>query len=127
MLKDKEKDAAPIKLTRDGELTVVEFNVRKLLEENEITEMGRQLTSYIENQLKPKIIISFAGVDHLSSSALGTLITVNYKVRERDGQLRLCSINPQIYEVFLITKLNKLFRIFPTMEEAKASLEKPSS
>ena len=127
MLKDKEKDTAPIKLTRDGELTVVEFNVRKLLEENEITEMGRQLTSYIESQLKPKIIISFAGVDHLSSSALGTLITVNYKVRERDGQLRLCSINPQIYEVFLITKLNKLFRIFPTMEEAKASLEKPSS
>jgi anti-sigma B factor antagonist len=127
MLKDKEKDTAPIKLTRDGELTIVEFNVRKLLEENEITEMGRQLTSYIESQLKPKIIISFAGVDHLSSSALGTLITVNYKVRERDGQLRLCSINPQIYEVFLITKLNKLFRIFPTMEEAKASLEKPSS
>jgi anti-sigma B factor antagonist len=127
MLKDKEKDTAPIKLTHNGELTVVEFNVRKLLEENEITEMGRQLTSYIESQLKPKIIISFAGVDHLSSSALGTLITVNYKVRERDGQLRLCSINPQIYEVFLITKLNKLFRIFPTMEEAKASLEKPSS
>ena len=127
MLKDKEKDTAPIELTRDSELTIVEFNVRKLLEENEITEMGRQLTSYIESQLKPKIIISFAGVDHLSSSALGTLITVNYKVRERDGQLRLCSINPQIYEVFLITKLNKLFRIFPTMEEAKASLEKPSS
>ena len=127
MLKDKEKDTAPIKLTRDGELTVVEFNVRKLLEENEIADVGRQLTSYIESQLKPKIIISFAGVDHLSSSALGTLITVNYKVRERDGQLRLCSINPQIYEVFLITKLNKLFRIFPTMEEAKASLEKPSS
>ena len=127
MLKDKEKDTAPIKLTRDGELTIVEFNVRKLLEENEIADVGRQLTSYIESQLKPKIIISFAGVDHLSSSALGTLITVNYKVRERDGQLRLCSINPQIYEVFLITKLNKLFRIFPTMEEAKASLEKPSS
>ena len=124
MLKDKE--TSPIKLTREGELTVVEFNVRKLLEENEIAEMGQQLTAYVETQLKPKIIISFAGVDHLSSSALGTLITVNYKVRERDGQLRLCSINPQIYEVFLITKLNKLFRIFPTMKEAKESLEKPS-
>lgn len=125
MLKD--RDTAPIKLTRDGELTLVEFTSRKLLEENEIAEMGEQLSACVESQLKPKLIISFAGVDHLSSSALGTLITVNYKVRERDGQLRLCAINPQIYEVFLITKLNKLFRIYPTIKEAKESLEKPAS
>ena len=36
-------------------------------------------------------------------------------------QLRLASIKPQIYEVFVITKLNKLFKILPSRDEALAS------
>ncbi len=39
----------------------------------------------------------------------------------RNGQLRLTNIKPQIYEVFEITKLNKLFKILPTRAEALAS------
>jgi anti-sigma B factor antagonist len=60
-------------------------------------------------------------VDHLSSAALGMLINVNKKIRERNGQLRLANIKPQIYEVFVITKLNKLFRILPTRAEGLSS------
>ncbi len=63
-----------------------------------------------------------AAVDHLSSAALGTLITINNKVKVKGGQLRLSDINPQIYEVFTITKLNKLFKIFPTVKDAQESL-----
>jgi anti-sigma B factor antagonist len=43
---------------------------------------------------------------------------VNNKLRLKNGQLRLTNIKPQIFEVFVITKLNKLFRIFPTRPEA---------
>jgi anti-sigma B factor antagonist len=60
-------------------------------------------------------------VDHLSSAALGMLINVNKKVKEQNGQLRLTNIKQQIYEVFVITKLNKLFRILPTRAEGLSS------
>ena len=66
-------------------------------------------------------LISFENVDHLSSAALGTLITINNKVKSQDGQLRLAAIDPQIYEVFVITKLNKLFQIYDTPDEAMKS------
>ena len=69
----------------------------------------------------PKLLISFANVDHLSSAALGTLITINNKVRARSGQLRLANIDPQIYEVFKITKLDRIFQIHDTTEKAMAS------
>jgi anti-sigma B factor antagonist len=40
------------------------------------------------------------------------------KVKGARGKLRLCSIRPEIYEVFAITKLNKLFSIYPDQEKA---------
>ena len=49
------------------------------------------------------------------------LINVNNRVKQRNGQLRLASIKPQIFEVFVITKLNKLFRILPDRAEALKS------
>ncbi len=115
------QDAARLKITRDGEIVLVEFTHRKILDEANIAEIGDQLVALVEAEHRPKVIISFAGVDHLSSAALGTLITVNNKVRNRSGQLRLCNIHPQIFEVFIITKLNKLFHIYPTIKEAKDS------
>ena len=46
---------------------------------------------------------------------------VNNRIRQKNGQLRLANIKPQIFEVFVITKLNKLFRILPSRQEALAS------
>jgi anti-sigma B factor antagonist len=116
------QDPARLKITRLGEISQVEFTSRKILDEANIQEIGEQLTALVDREDKPRIIISFAAVDHLSSAALGTLITINNKIKQKSGQLRLSDINPQIYEVFMITKLNKLFRIYTTAKEAQDSL-----
>jgi anti-sigma B factor antagonist len=117
------QEPARLKVTRQGETIQVEFTSRKILDEANIAEIGEQLSALVEKEERPRVIISFAAVDHLSSAALGTLITINNKVKQRGGQLRLSNINPQILEVFLITKLNKLFRIYPTVKEAQDSLQ----
>lgn len=46
------------------------------------------------------------------------MITINNMVRGKGGQMRLADIDPQIYEVFVITRLNKLFTIHETSAEA---------
>ena len=117
------QEPARLKLTRNGDTVQVEFTSRKILDEANIAEIGEQLTALVEKEDRPRIIISFAAVDHLSSAALGTLITINNKIKQKSGQLRLSDINPQIYEVFTITKLNKLFRIYGTLKEAQDSLQ----
>ena len=91
---------------------------RNILDEANIQRIGEEIVSVIEQRDRPKILISFENVDHLSSAALGTLITINNKVRARNGQLRLAEIDPQIYEVFVITKLNKLFEIHDSADKA---------
>ena len=104
----------------DG-VTRIEFVDRNILDEANIQQIGEEIGEIIDASAVPKILISFNNVDHLSSAALGTLITINNKIRTKDGQLRLANIDKQIYEVFVITKLNKLFQIHGAAEEAIAS------
>jgi anti-sigma B factor antagonist len=105
-------------IQRDGEVTRIEFLERNILEETSIHQIGEEIGRIIDQSGDPKLLISFENVEHLSSAALGTLITINNKVRQKGGQLRLSNIDPQIYEVFVITKLNKLFQIYDTAEAA---------
>ena len=54
---------------------------------------------------------------------LGKLITLEKKVKAHGGKLKLSNIRPEIYEVFAITKLNKLFEIKDDEAEALAAFQ----
>lgn len=112
-----------IRVQDQGGVKRIEFVERNILDEANIQQIGDEIGRVVDSQDEPRVLISFTNVDHLSSAALGTLITINNKIRGKDGQLRLAEIDPQIYEVFVITKLNKLFQIFDTTEQALASFD----
>lgn len=114
-------EASRLRVTEDGSVTRIEFVDRNILDEANIQRIGEEISRIIDSRPEPRLLISFDNVDHLSSAALGTLITINNKIRSKDGQLRLANIDPQIYEVFVITKLNKLFQIHDTNDEAMRS------
>jgi len=111
-----------IRVKRLDNVTQVEFVDRNILDEANIQMIGDEIAALIDAGPNPKLLISFANVEHLSSAALGTLITINNRIRTRAGQLRLANIDPQIYEVFAITRLNKLFSIHETTDDAMKSL-----
>jgi anti-sigma B factor antagonist len=94
-----------------GEVTVVRFVDRKILDEANIQELGQELFQLIEEENRTKLLLNFSNVEFLSSAALGKLITLDKKVKAHAGRLKLSNIRPEIYEVFAITKLNKLFDI----------------
>jgi len=110
-----------LNVTDHKDVKVVDFIESKILDEANINEIGQQLIALVEAKDRPKILLDFSRVDHLSSAALGMLINVNNRVKVQSGQLRLTNIRPQIMEVFEITKLNKLFKIMPTRAEALVS------
>jgi anti-sigma B factor antagonist len=101
-----------------GDITIAKFIDRKILDENNIAIIGSQLFGMIDEEGRTKIILDFSNVEYLSSAALGKLITMEKKVKAAKGKLRLCCIRPEIYEVFAITKLNRLFKIYEDQERA---------
>ena len=110
-----------VAVSQHKDVRVVEFTNNKILDEANIAEIGQTINSLVDERDNPKVLLDFSNVDHLSSAALGMLINANNRIKQKNGQLRLASIKPQIFEVFLITKLNKLFRILPNRPEALAS------
>ena len=103
-----------------GDVTVVNFVDRKILDEQNIQIIGEQLFSLVDESGRRKILLNFHNVEYLSSAALGKLITLNKNNNALGGNLVLCEIDPQIYEVFEITKLDKFFNI---QKEEQAALQ----
>lgn len=110
--------ASQLRISRVGEITQIEFIESKILDESNIQQISDEMCSAVDEEATPKVIIKFGKVEHLSSAALGALITVNNRVKGKDGTLCLSEIDTQIREVFAITKLDKIFPIFKTTDEA---------
>jgi anti-sigma B factor antagonist len=107
-----------IDVSKVGDVTVVKFLDKKILDEAGILELGAELFSLVEQDNRKSVLLNFTGVEFLSSAALGKLITLDRKVKTHKGRLKMSNIRPEILEVFQITKLNKVFDI--RKEEAEA-------
>jgi len=103
------------------DVTVVHFKDHKIVEDLGIQELGQELFNLVEVENRRKVVLNFAAVDFLSSAALGKLMTLERKVHTRGGKLKLCNIRPEIYEVFVITRLNRLFDIREDEADALAA------
>jgi anti-sigma B factor antagonist len=94
-----------------GDVTVVRFRDHKIVEDINIQQLGQEMFQLVEVDNRDKLLLNFSAVDFLSSAALGKLITLDKKMKAHGGALKLSNIRPEIYEVFAITKLNRLFDI----------------
>jgi len=108
-----------------GNATIIGFTDHKILEEKDIKALQESLMSVIEQAERMNLILDFGNVRFLSSAVLGLLIRISKRIYEREGQLRLCRINPKIYEIFKITRLTKTFDICNDIEAAIEDLSGP--
>jgi anti-sigma B factor antagonist len=102
--------------------TIVTFVDEKILEEMDIQALRESVMSVIEEGGRINLILDFCNVRFLSSAVLGLLMRISKKVYEQDGRLRLCNISSRLYEIFKITRLNKIFDIYDDVESATQSL-----
>lgn len=110
-----------LEINVEGQITVIRLLDEEILEEPIINEIADALFLYVAEHPGLKLCLSFKNVKHLSSSALGTLIRLSKRVEDSGGELKLCEIRPSLHEVFVITKLNKLFDIYETKDTALGS------
>ncbi len=114
-------DARRIDISEVGDVTIARFIDKKILDETNIADIGNQLFGLVDEDGRKKIVLDFTVVEYLSSAALGKLITMDKKVKAVSGKLKLSNIRPEILEVFTITRLDKIFTIVPTTEDALES------
>ncbi len=104
---------------------VVTFLKEKILEEKDIRRLEESIFPVIERSENIHLVLDFSNVQFLSSSVLGLLLKISKKIYERNSRLALCNINPKIYEIFKITRLNKIFEIYEDIDSAVQGLSAP--
>jgi len=70
------------------------------------------------NAKSAKIVINLDGVSYIDSSGLATLVEMLKRTRGYGGKMRLSNLAAKVKSLFEITKLEKLFDIYETEEEA---------
>src|SRR5204863_2489503 len=68
-----------------------------------------------------RILIDFSRTGYIDSSGLGALVSISKKIREAGGELRLSGLNEDLRSLFELTKLDTLFAIAETPQQALAS------
>ena len=63
-------------------------------------------------------VIDFSRTGYIDSSGLGVLVGLSKKVRERGGTLRLAALGPDLQRLFELTRLDTLFEIRNSLEQA---------
>jgi anti-sigma B factor antagonist len=104
-----------------GDVTVVRFLDPRVTNPMEIEELGRQLYHVLEFKNCSKLVLDFSPVEFLSSATIGKLISLNRKVKLCKSALRLCSLQPQIRDIFRLCNLDRVFDIREDCAAAIAS------
>ena len=105
------------------DITVVYFRDQRIIEELRILELGRELLRLVDAEGRRKLALNFANVSFLSSAAIGKLLGLAKRLKALGGQLKLCAIRPEIFEVFAIAKLDRQFAIYPEEADALAAFD----
>ena len=70
-----------------------------------------------------KVVIDLSPVTFIDSSGLGALLTALKASREAGGDTRLCGMSAAVKTIFELTRMYRVFDIFPGREEALKSFQ----
>lgn len=73
-----------------------------------------------------RVLLDMSAVPFLSSSGLRALLLLNRELSGKQGELRLASLQQQVYEVFVLTGFTQVFAIHRTRDEAMAAFAQGS-
>src|SRR3954452_4006099 len=79
-----------------GDITVVNFVDKKILDEQNIQMIGDDLFRLVDELGRRKLLLNFANVEFMSSAALGKLIRLHQRLNQVGGKLILCGISKSI-------------------------------
>lgn len=67
-----------------------------------------------------RVLIDFTSTGYIDSSGLGALVSLGKRIREQGGQLRLTGLNEDLRTLFELTRLDTLFRLHDSRDDALA-------
>jgi anti-sigma B factor antagonist len=107
-------------ITKDSQIIHVALT-GNLMNKQQVQGLLDELDFYYNEGLK-KLIIDLSEMKYMNSTGLSILINIFTQTRNRGGEVVLTNIPEKINKLLVITKLNSIFNIEDTVEDAKKIL-----
>ncbi len=91
---------------------------------DEINKLRDELKEFAQKESGNNLIADLSNVTYLNSTALGIFLSANAFFEKNNGKLLLCNANSYLKNIFSITKLDIIFEIYGSAEEAIKKLNK---
>ena len=112
-----------IRPIKDKSAYVVQFVSGHLTDTYVVAKIHEQLMELARKPNSPKLILDLSNVTMLSSEALGKLLSLHNAASDSGGSVMLGGVNDaNVRTVFEVTRLDKVFKIYDSVEDAVSKL-----
>jgi len=101
---------------RPGGIAVVSWPARIVLDIANAEELRDAFRSV--EQAHSRIVMNLSQVEFMDSSVIGALVGFLRRAHAAGGDVKLAALTPDIETIFELTRLQRVFRILPTVDEA---------
>lgn len=106
----------PLELWIDKQTLIVK--IQGELDHHTAEEIRNQIDYELDNNRVKNILFDFSGLSFMDSSGIGVLMGRYKKASQRNGQVGLYHINPQVRRIFEISGLLRILKEYKSKEQA---------
>jgi anti-anti-sigma factor len=109
---------------REGQTVIVtaQTDLREL-DYLQIEAGARDILHLLGNGAIKNVVLDFHKTDYYGTTALGFFVKLWKRVRDRGGRMAFCGVSDHEREILQVTKLDGLWPICPSREEALIAIQ----
>jgi anti-sigma B factor antagonist len=99
---------------------VIVMQAPERLYESEASAFRQELKNLLRGE-RPRIVLDCSGIKHIDSSGVEMLLLCMDEAMKRDGDVKLAAVAPGSAVILELMKVDRLFEVFDSAEEAVRS------
>ena len=104
-----------------GPVTVVRVTARRILTEEAVEAIGRQLNALVAGPGCKNVLLQLSAVESITTMMVGKLLGLQRKLQASGGRLVLCGAGPVIGEVLTLLRVAQVIPIYRSEQDALQS------
>ena len=109
-------------VSREDRKEISILRLKGFLDAHTAPQFEQAIQDLIEES-RYKIIISMSNLNYISSAGLGVFMGFIEEIRNKKGDIKLCSMSDKVYKVFDLLGFPALYQIFKEEDEAEAEYD----
>jgi len=102
--------------------TMTQLKISKYLDVKEARAFARKIKPELSAD-QPCVVVDLSDVEQIDAAGLDLLLRCMLAVAKRDGSVRLAGLSPQAATVLELTRMDRIFAMFPEASEVLPCFE----